>query len=60
MWLYATSEPLGDRVRREIEEETGHKINAAWASLRDIKAALEECYPKQVSIEGEWKHEGRR
>jgi CheY-like chemotaxis protein len=58
--VVATSEPLADTVQSEIEEKTGCKINTACASLRDIKAALQQCYSKQVSIEGEPQHEGSR
>lgn len=43
--VVATSEPLSDRAESEIEEETGCKVMAVCALLRDIEAVLEECYP---------------
>jgi type IV pilus assembly protein PilB len=43
--VVATSEPLGDRVRTRIEQETGYKVSTVCASYRDIESALEEYYP---------------
>jgi CheY-like chemotaxis protein len=40
----ATSEPLSDRAKSEIERETGYKVTAVCALLKDIKLALEKYY----------------
>jgi len=42
----ATSEPLSDRAKSEIERETGYKVTAVCALLKDIKIALEKYYPQ--------------
>ncbi len=41
----ATSEPLSDRVKIEIERRTGYRVTAVCALLKDIEAALEQYYP---------------
>ena len=43
----ATSEPLNDEARSEIEEATGYKVAVVCSLLRDIEAALKQCYPDQ-------------
>jgi len=40
----ATSEPLSDEARREIEDRTGYKVTAVCSLLRDIRATLGRCY----------------
>jgi len=42
--VVATSEPLNDRAKSEIEEETGYKVMTVCALLRDIEAVLEKSY----------------
>lgn len=49
--VVATSEPLSDVARIEVEERTGYKIMTVCTLLRDIKAALEKYYPDQIPIE---------
>ena len=41
----ATSEPLSNEARSEIEEGTGYKVTTVCSLLRDIKAAFKQCYP---------------
>jgi CheY-like chemotaxis protein len=43
----ATSEPLSDEARSEIEEGTGYKVTVVCSLLRDVEAALKQCYPDQ-------------
>ena len=47
----ATSEPLSDEARSEIEAETGCKVTTVCSSLRDIEASLKQCYPDRESVE---------
>jgi len=42
--VMATSEPLSEEARSEIEEETGCTVMVSCASHRDIKEALERYY----------------
>jgi response regulator of citrate/malate metabolism len=42
--VVATSEPLSDKAKSEIEEETGLKVMTVCSSHRDIEAALRQCY----------------
>jgi CheY-like chemotaxis protein len=51
--VMATSEPLSDRTKSEIEAETGYKVMTVCALLRDIEAVLERYYPDQTSDAGE-------
>ena len=44
--VVASSEPLSDRAKSEIEEETGYKVMTVCALLRDIEAVLERTYPE--------------
>ncbi len=43
----ATSEPLSDRAKSEIERRTKYRITAVCALLKDSEAALEQYYPDQ-------------
>jgi len=50
--VVATSEPLSDRAKSEIEKETGYKLMTVCSSHRDIEVALERYYqrPKYVDF----------
>jgi CheY-like chemotaxis protein len=43
--VLAASEPLRDEAKKEIEEETKHRIMTVCTAHRDIKASLEQYYP---------------
>lgn len=47
----AVSEPLSDRARSEIEDETGCKVMTICATHRDIKAAMAQCYASKQKLE---------
>jgi len=47
--VLAASDPLTDRVKNEIEKETGCKVMLVCTSHRDIEAALGQCYPNRAS-----------
>jgi len=42
--VVATSEPLSDTAKSEIQEGAGCKVMTVCALLRDIEAVLEKCY----------------
>ena len=47
--VVASSEPLNDRSKSEIEKETGYNVMGVCTSHRDIEAALGQYYPNRVS-----------
>jgi CheY-like chemotaxis protein len=49
--VVATSEPLSDKARSEIEEKTGCRVKAVCTVFRDIQAALQKYYPNSVSAD---------
>lgn len=49
--VVAASEPLSDRAKSEVEKETGCRVMVVCTSHKDIEAALEQCYPDQVSVQ---------
>ena len=50
--VIATSEPLSERNRSEIENAAGYKGMSVCTSHLDIEVALEQCYPNRISVEG--------
>ena len=47
--VIAASEPLNDRAKNEIEQETGYKVMAMCTSYRDIETTLKRRYKHSVA-----------